>query len=204
MLFSWSAECGLEDPVLVVPWADPEGTARFVDLRDDPYAIDEIPEAEQQPALAQALRALNTGRSPVFTAKCDLWTVTDAGELRALALELLADDSEASLNAGFSSYLDLVWRDRSTFASFHQHQHIMHRLERRMAAIEASAALVECVIRPALVDFGAAQEGFAASLYLKALGISAADAQAAWADALTAVVQVLRSRDLMPHTAAAS
>ena len=200
MLFSWSAECGVDDPVLVVPWSDPAGTAHFVDLREDPYAIEEISEAEAAPALTQALRALNAARSPVFTAKCDVWAIEDVGEVRALALELMLDETATERQAGFSSYLDLLWRERTTFASFHQHQHVMHRLERRMAAIEEPHALAECVIRPALVDFGAAQEGFAASLYVKAIGGSASDAQAVWATALAAVVGVLRSRDLMPHT----
>ncbi len=204
MLFSWSAECGLEDPVLVVPWSDPSSAARFVDLREDPYAIEEIPEAEQTPAVAQALRALNTARSPVFTAKCDLWPINDPDELHALALELALDDLGGGAYAAFASYLDLIWRDRSTFASFHQHQHIMHRLERRIASIDEHQALTECIIRPALVDFGAPQEGFAASFYVKALGSSTEDARNVWARALAAVVLVLRSRDLMPHTVAAS
>lgn len=68
MLFDWSAECAADDPVLVVPWSsdpsDSPGIAPFIDLRQDPYAAEEIPEAEAHPPLLQALRALNAPRSP--------------------------------------------------------------------------------------------------------------------------------------------
>jgi hypothetical protein len=75
MVVEWSVECSADDPVLVVPWSRAEAgvvsnpsTADFVDLRENPYDMDQIPEAEQNPPLMQALRALNAGRSPVFTA----------------------------------------------------------------------------------------------------------------------------------------
>ena len=211
MLFEWSAACAADDPVLVVPWSSGSAdeaagvpAAHFVDLRADPYALEEIREAEEHPALAHALRSLNAARSPVFTAKCDAWPITDPAELGLLALELMHTDTPELV--GHAGYIDLLWRDRTTFASFHQHQHLMHRLERRIAARDHSDAVAECVIRPALLDFGTPQEGFAATLYIKALAFAgiAAEAEAAWSRALTGVVLTLRSRDLMPHTAGAA
>ena len=62
MLSEWSAECSADDPVLVVPWSDPTdstGNRRFIDLRENPYDLDHLPEAEQFPPLMHALRALN-------------------------------------------------------------------------------------------------------------------------------------------------
>ena len=76
MLSEWSAECSADDPVLVVPWSDPSdpfGDRRFIDLRENPYDLDHLPEAEHYPPLMHALRALNAARSSVFTAKCDAW-----------------------------------------------------------------------------------------------------------------------------------
>ncbi len=204
MLFEWSAECGPADPVLVVPWSDPASTVRFVDLRADPYALEEIAEAEQHPPIAQALRALNAPRSPLFTAKCDVWPITQSEELRTLSLELMLDSVPGDHLHGQGSYLDLVWRDRSIFASFHQHQHMLHRLERRITALEEPQAAAACVIRPAVLDFETVQEGFAVSLYIRALAHTAAEAESLWSRALAAVVAVLRNRDLMPHTAASA
>src|SRR5580698_4092677 len=119
MLSEWSAECSADDPVLVVPWfdpSDPSGSTRFIDLRENPYDLDHLPEAEHYPALMNALRALNAARSPVFTAKCDAWPLDDE-ELEALLLNLDIVAEEA--HAGFASYIDLLWRERSVFASFH-------------------------------------------------------------------------------------
>jgi len=192
MLAEWSAECSAEDPVLVVPWKDPDGTAAFVDLRANPYDFDAIPEAEHHPPLMQALRALNAARSPVFTAKCDAWPL-DAGELEHLQLnlDLVAEDAPA----GFGSYIDLVARERSVFTSFHQHEQLLRRLARLAAPLEYPAAALDCVVRPALIDLEGPQQGYAISLYLRALAATEQAALQEWAASLEAVVALVRGKD---------
>jgi len=198
MLSEWSAECSADDPVLVVPWSDPSdrtGNRRFIDLRENPYDLDHLPEAEQFPPLMHALRALNAARSPVFTAKCDAWPL-DAEELDALRTHLDASADEAP--AGFGSYIDILWRERSLFASFHLQEQMLRRLTRLAAPLEHPNAMLECTIRPAMVDLaGPPQEGFAVSLYVKAVGHDALSAEANWASALDAVVALLRSKDFV-------
>ena len=106
MLSEWSAECSADDPVLVVPWSDPsDASRRFVDLRENPYDLDHLPEAERYPPLMHALRALNAARSPVFTAKSDAWPL-DPDELEALHIHIGVEANEAP--AGFASYIDLL------------------------------------------------------------------------------------------------
>lgn len=202
MVVEWSVECSADDPVLVVPWSTAEAgadlnpaTADFVDLRENPYEMDQIPEAEQNPPLMQALRALNAGRSPVFTAKCDAW-VLDSEELDQLQLQLDLSPESPDAKTGFASYIDLVWRDRTIFASFHQSEQLLHRLERLAAPIDEPLVMMDCVLRPALVDLTGPQEGFAVSLYVKALGPNLPAAKQAWGSALEAVVALLRSRDI--------
>ena len=199
MLADWSAECSAEDPVLVLPWSDPNSPdRRFVDLREDPYELESIPEAEQHPPLRNALRSLNAPRSPVYTAKCDLWSSSDAETLDPLALELALDPGLAA--SAFSCYIDLLWRDRSLFASFHQHQHLAERLTRRAVALDLPFAMLDCIIRPALLDLTTPQEGFALSLYVKAAGSDPAHAETNWGTALDAVVLLFRSKDLVPNS----
>jgi hypothetical protein len=195
MLLTWSVECGAEDPVIVVPWADPDDPAgaRFVDLRENPYELDQIAEAEQHPPLTQALRALNAMRSPVFTSKCDAWPM-DAGELEAAHHEL--DPLPAETPNGFMSYIDLIWRERTPFVSFHLQEQLLHRLARLLEPLDHPYAFVDCVLRPALVDLTVAQEGFAVTLYVKALGTDAPHAYEQWARALEAVVPILRGREM--------
>jgi hypothetical protein len=196
MLSEWSVECSADDPVLVVPWSDPSdntGNRRFIDLRENPYDLDHLPEAEHHPPLMHALRALNATRSPVFTAKCDAWPL-DAEELDALRVDLDVSADEGP--AGFGSYIDILWRERSLFASFHLQEQMLHRLTRHAAPLEHPYAMLDCIIRPAMVDLTGPQEGFALSLYIKALGHDAQSAGQNWASALDAVVSLLRSKDL--------
>jgi hypothetical protein len=197
MLSEWSVECSADDPVLVVPWSDPSdstGNRRFIDLRENPYDLDHLPEAEHYPPLMHALRALNAARSPVFTAKCDAWPL-DAEELNGLRVNLDVLAEEAT--AGFGSYIDILWRERSIFASFHLQEQMLHRLTRHAAPLEHPYALLDCIIRPAMVDLTGPQEGFAVSLYVKAAGHDAPSAEENWASALDAVVAVLRSKDFV-------
>ena len=196
MLAEWSAECAEDDPVLVVPWESPDDPAlHFVDLRENPYDLDHIPEAEQHPALLQALRALNATRSPVFTAKCDAWPMP-ADELETVRYELgLAD---AGSSAGFTSYLDCIFRERPLFVSAAQQQQRLQRLTRLLTPLDHPDALVECVLRPALIDLTSPQEGFAFTLYVKAMGTDAPHAYEHWTKALAAVVTLLRSKDFAP------
>jgi len=198
MLVEWSAECSADDPVLVVPWSDPTdptGNRRFLDLREDPYELDHLEEAAQYAALMHALRALNASRSPVFTAKCDAWPLTpkdNRDEIEHLRYNL--DQIPEDTPAGFTSYIDILWRERSLFASFHQQEQLLHRLARLSTPLDHPFAMIDCTLRPALLDLTGPQEGFAVSLYVKALGHDQNAGQENWAAALQAIVAVLRSR----------
>lgn len=203
MLAEWSVEASADDPVLVIPWSDPSdpsGNRRFIDLRENPYDLDHLPEAELHPPLMHALRSLNAPRSPVFTAKCDAWPLhpkPDAEELEALRLNLdIFDDASHDASHGFVSYIDILWRERSIFTSFHQHEQLLHRLTRHAAPLNHPYAMLDCVLRPALVDLTGPQEGFALSLYIKSLGHDPQSAEDNWASALNAIVSLVRSKDL--------
>lgn len=192
MLSEWTVECGADDPVLVVPWADPDNPGRhFIDLRENPYDLDWLEEAAQHPALLHALRALNASRSPVYTAKCDVWKM-NAEEVEALRTELDLIPEDAPV--GVASYIDLVWRERPVFVSFHQHEQLLHRIERLAGPLEHPYAALECTLRPALVDLTGPQEGFAVSLYLKALGHDDEAAEERWGAALADISGLLRGR----------
>ena len=155
----------------------------------------------------QALRALNATRSPVFTAKCNAWPL-DADELHQLQLDLGASPAITSsaaptgpafgftsYPAGFASYIDLLWRDPSLFPSFHRQEQMLRHLTRLAAPIRRPAAALDCVLRPALLDFDSApREGYAVSLYVKALGPTPLSAWKEWAAALAAAVALVRGK----------
>lgn len=194
MLSEWSAECGEDDPVLVVPWSSPDGQLQWVDLRDNDDALDSIAEADEYPALLASLRALNGTRSPVFTAKCDVWAM-DEVELESTRLDLMLETEVAE--AGLTSYIDLLWRDRSVFTARPRIEGILYRLERLANDLPYALAKLECVLRPAVVDLdGAVAEGFAVTVYVKAVGVDASEASERWDATLRAVTALLRSREL--------
>lgn len=213
MLSEWTAECSHDAPTLIVPWFEdqsagpsesssghhtkPATGARFFDLRNNPYDIAEITEAEHNPTLARALRSLNATRSPYLTAKCDTWSLPAADHaktLEALRIELMLPEEDAL--HGFASYIDLLWRERSVFASAHQQQDRLDRIVRRAQRLPYPEASLECVLRPAFLDLSGPLEGFAVTLYLTALGPDAETAHRRWELAMDDIVTLLRSKDL--------
>ncbi|HEX7158103.1 MAG TPA: hypothetical protein VF214_03770 [Edaphobacter sp.] len=201
MLADWSAECGPDDPVLVVPWSDPDNPSiKFIDLRDNPYDLDHLPEAAEYPPLLQALRSLNAPRSPFFTAKCDSWpvAVTSADDTYAQSelayLHLNLHHTAEETPVAFASYIDLLSRDRTLFASRHRHEQLLDRITRRASALDHPYAMLELVLRPALVDLSGVQEGYSVSLYVKALGHDRQSAEDHWGQALADVTALLRSK----------
>jgi hypothetical protein len=213
MLSEWTAECSHDAPTLIVPWFEdqsagpsesssghhtkPATGARFFDLRNNPYDIAEITEAEHNPTLARALRSLNATRSPYLTAKCDTWSLSASDHteaLETLRLELMLPEEDAL--HGFASYIDLLWRERSVFASAHQQQDRLDRIVRRAQRLPYPEAALECVLRPAFLDLSGPLEGFAVTLYLTALGPDAETAHRRWELAMDDIVTLLRSKDL--------
>lgn len=195
MLMEWSTAAAQDDPVLVVPWQAPDGSACWVDLREDDFALDEIREADEHPALLAALRALNSGRSPVFTAKCDVWAM-EPEELLATRDDLLLEAEQAG--AGMACYLDLLWRDRGIFASRHRTEQVLYRLDRMVEELPGSLAKTEAVVRPAVVELdGSVAEGYCLSLYVKGVGVDAAEAGERWSAALGEVAGLFRRSELL-------
>ena len=196
MFAEWTAACGADDPAMVVPWSDPGGTVRFLDLRAEPFDLGEVAEADQYPTLRRALRSLNASRSPVFTSKCDVWTLSpeDGGEkLESLRLELDLEDDEVAF--GLSSYIDVLWRERAVFASAHVATGRLARLARRAARLPHTEAAFEAVLRPAVVDLRGPLEGFGATLYVTAVAADPETAQSRWEAALDSLVALLRERE---------
>jgi hypothetical protein len=209
MLSEWTAECSHDAPTLIVPWSDAASGARFIDLRAEPYDIAEIPEAEHNPTLARALRSLNATRSPFLTAKCDTWPLSTlqpaqahAESLAALRAELMLPEEDSLY--GFASYIDLLWREISVFASAHHQQDRLDRIVRRAQRLQHHAVALECVLRPALLDLTGPLEGFCFTLYVTAAGPDAAAARDRWELAMDDIVGLLRSMDLEPARGSAT
>jgi len=197
MLAEWNAECAQDASTLVVPWTDEAGGSRFVDLRANPYDIAEVTEAEHNPTLGRALRSLNASRSPVLTAKCDAWPLSEEAygeQMKVLRMELMLPEEDIA--CGYSSYIDLMWRESAVFVSRHKQQERLDRIVRRAKMLNHPECALECVLRPAFVDLNGPLEGYAVSVYVTSLGRDKATAFRRWEFALEDVVTLLRSKEM--------
>ncbi|HZZ38278.1 MAG TPA: hypothetical protein VFE06_04030, partial [Acidobacteriaceae bacterium] len=106
----WAVEVGGEASWIEAEWAG------LVDLRRDAGVVGQIAEAREHPALRAALLELNGRDSPVFTSKCDVWTI--AGEIDPLEFDCAAQEARV----GMASYVDVLAREPGLFASFAGHE----------------------------------------------------------------------------------
>jgi len=197
MLAEWNAECGQDAAALMVPWTDEASGSRFFDLRANPFDIAEIGEAEHNPTLGRALRSLNASRSPVLTAKCDAWPLTMQAygeQIAVLRMELML--AEEDITCGYSSYIDLMWRESAVFVSRNKQQERLDRIVRRAKLLDHPECALECVLRPAFLDLHSPLEGFAVTVYVTSLGRDKATALRRWEYAIEDVVALLRSKEM--------
>ena len=103
----WEVEIGGNAPVIDACW---EG---FVDLRLAPERASLLPEARELPALADVLIQLNSPRSPIWTAKCDLWR---PGELDLDEHDAQPGEGDCAL----ACYLDLLPRTEQQWPALEQ------------------------------------------------------------------------------------
>jgi hypothetical protein len=73
----------------------------YFDLKRHPELIAKVEEAEKFPELADFLLKVNSARSAVESAKCDVWATT----------ELSAEEEIFNASHKFASYVDLVFLD---------------------------------------------------------------------------------------------
>ncbi len=183
----FSIELGREDPVLDFPWKDPAGQLAYVDLKRHPQLFASIEEAEHFPELAEFLRALNSARSMVETAKCDAWATT----------ELSPEEEIYDASHKFASYVDLVFSESDARLSLSRHQQFVTKLvELLRRAPEIPSAVEACVRHCYFGEGSAVQEGFYFTLYVSGYGNDEASALQNWGVGLklvgNAVVQLSR------------
>jgi hypothetical protein len=181
----WTIALAADDPIVVVPWAasEKEGGYRFVDLRGAPNLVDSIAEAQASPPLRDGLLLLNSPDSPLWTAKCDVWT---SNEEARDPWEMDAEPGDAAFCAG--SYIDLLARNREFGSSFPRQEAWLRRVTGRLRAAESRASRVELVLRHAEVE---GRAGFAVSWFVEGCGASAAIAEQRWANALALSLTVI-------------
>lgn len=161
----WAAEIGPRLDRIDVDWPG------FIDLRRNPGAVDSISETAGAPEVRAALALLNAPDSPVFTCKCDCWSLpSDDLDPREY------DYPPEATFVGVAAYVDVVARDPEVFVSFDRHERWARSAALRLRQEEMANGRADLVIRPAL-DGEAA--GFGLTLYAAGCGLDASAAEAA-------------------------
>lgn len=184
----WTVACGSDDPEVVIPWSGKDPSLRFVDLRQSPEALHQIPEASEYPCVAAALHRWNEPDIRLFTAKCDVWSypakLFDAEDLPEFAFAR-------------GSYIDLLPLDSATFASFEACERQLRAWTEMARSIDLQACRSEWTLRLARIFPGSfappagaeSHNGFATTLYTWGYGDSPEAAAIAWEAALRALIE---------------
>jgi hypothetical protein len=168
----FSIELGREDPVLDFPWKDSAGTLAYVDLKRHPELMARIEEAEQFSELGEFLRALNSARSRVETAKCEAWSTS----------QLSREEEIYEAAHKFASYVDVVFSDIEARLSLSVHEQFARKLiELLRRTPETPSAAEVCVRRCYFGEDSSVQEGLYFTLYVSGYGKDNASARLNWA-----------------------
>jgi hypothetical protein len=175
----FSVELGNDDPVLEFPWADPLGRLAYVNLKRHPEMLSQISETQQYPELTEFLRSVNSARSSLESAKCDVW-VTE---------EMVPEEEIFGASHKFASYVDVVFSDEAARLSFASHEQFAKRLVALLRrAPELSSSVEACVRR---CFFSGEQQGFYFSLYVNGYGNDEIEARKSWAIGMTLVANAI-------------
>jgi hypothetical protein len=167
----FSIELGREDPVLDFPWKDPAGKLAYLDLKRRPELMAWIEEAEKFPELGEFLRAVNSARIMVETAKCDAWATR----------ELSAEEKVYDASHKFASYVDVVFSKIDARLSLSAHEQFARKLvELLRRTPETPSAAEVCVRRCYFEEEGGVREGFYCTLYVSGYGNDGASARQNW------------------------
>jgi hypothetical protein len=180
----WEFEVGADVAGLPAPVIEAHWTG-FVDLRLAPERAWDLPETVQLPALAEALRKLNSAGSPVWTSKCDLWDHLEPDEFDPDEL----DAPPGCAAHAMGCYIDLLptstqqWPDPAMAAT------ACKRLCNLLHAVPLRCCRADLVVRRAFIAPGPMELGITA--YITACGESRAQASLTFQAALAAFTDVL-------------
>ena len=168
----FSVELGSDDPVLDFPWTDASGKLAYFDLKRHPELLAQIEEAKEHQELAEFLRCVNSSRSAVESAKCDVWATQ----------RLTPEEEVFGASRKFASYVDLVLSHIDQRQSFPEHERFAKGLAvllRRAPEMSSSAEV--CVRRCFFGEGNGTRDGFYFTVYVNGYGNDEAAARRNWA-----------------------
>jgi hypothetical protein len=133
----FAVELGADDDTLEMPWAAEGGGPRYYDLKHHPELLLNLEEAGRVPELGEFLSEVNSPRSALETAKCDVWSST----------EINPEEEIFGAAHKFGSYIDFLFSDAQSRFSFSQHEQLLKRLIQFLQRAPEMPASAEFFIR---------------------------------------------------------
>ena len=178
----FSVELASDDERLEIPWAAPDGSCRYADLKNHPELIAQIAEAQREPILAEFLKAVNAPGSILQSAKCDAW----------LSDDISPEQEILGLPVKFGCYVDLCFCDERRF-SFSAHELYARRITELLTRAPEIPTSAEFLIRRCHFHEGASERtGFYFTFYLFGFGNDEQSARRQWHIGLQLVENALR------------
>lgn len=171
MQVDWSVELGADDDRLEMPWATPDGSSRYYDLKRQPELLLQIEEAHHNRELGEFLVSVNSEHCVLQTAKCDTW----------LTRELTEEEAIYQAEWKFGSYVDLLFGDEPTRFSFADHERFADAAAKLLKRAPEISAAAEFIVRRCMYHEGdALNEGFYFTFYLYGYGADEEEARQRW------------------------
>lgn len=175
MQADYLVELGRDDETLEFPWAAPDGSSRYYDLKRHPEKIVAIEEAVRVPELREFLILANAPASVLETAKCDAWASS----------EMHPEEEIFGLPWKFGSYVDLLFTASASRLSFEEHESFVKRVVQLLQRVPDIPAAAEFLLRRCFYHAGEdVCEGFYVTFYLFGYGSDEEKARRQWAIAL--------------------
>lgn len=178
MQVDFAVELGRDDDTLEIPWATPDGSLRYHNLKREPEAVDHLEEAARWPELRAFLIAVNAQASMLESAKCDAWSTTD----------LNPEEEIFGVPWKFGSYIDLLFSDPTVRFFFEQHETFLKQLTGLLKAVPQIPASIELFLRRCFFREGeSVREGYYLTFYVFGFGEDEFHARKQWGIALRLV-----------------
>ena len=182
MQTDYAVELGREDETLEMPWAAPDGSIRYYDLKREPQMLGKIEEAVRIEELREFLCAVNEPTSILESAKCDAWSSN----------EIHPEEEIFGKPWKFASYVDLVLTNPASRFSFEEHENLLKDLITLLHETPEAPASAEFLLRRCYYhEKESVHDGFYITFYLFGYGEQEPEARQQWAKALAQVSDAL-------------
>lgn len=178
----WEVELDADAPVIDAHWE------HFVDLRLSPWRAQDLSEAEILPILGEILARLNGTHSPVWTAKCDVWSI-DTSDPEVFDSDEFDAPVESAAH-GLACYIDLLPLDEHLWHDSDSGVDWCRAVCKLLGAAPLCCCRTDLIVRRAYL----AREdrfGFGVTAYVSACGRDEIQAAAVLGSALAAFVDSL-------------